>query len=72
MYDNDDKWIASVLSYVRNSSEIGNNSSVITAQEVKDVRANWPKKLDFVPEMVMYEIMKLGRAERKNWDKKTF
>ncbi len=70
LYDNDDKYIASVLSYVRNSSEIGNNSSVITEKEVKDVRANWPKKLDFVPDMVMYEIMKLGRAERKNWDKK--
>ncbi len=69
LYDNDDKYIASVLSYVRNSSEIGNNASVITEKEVKEVRANWPKKLDFVPDMVMYEIMKLGRAERKNWDK---
>ena len=70
LYDNDDKYIASVLSYIRNSAEIGNNASVITEKEVKEVRANWPKKLDFVPDMVMYEIMKLGRAERKNWDKK--
>lgn len=67
LYDNDDKYIASVLSYIRNSAEIGNNASVITEKEVKEVRANWPKKLDFVPDMVMYEIMKLGRAERKNW-----
>lgn len=70
LYDNDDKYIASVLSYIRNSAEIGNNASIITEKEVKEVRANWPKKLDFVPDMVMYEIMKLGRAERKNWDKK--
>jgi hypothetical protein len=69
MGGNDDEWIASVLSYVRNSSELGNNSSVVTPEEVKEVRANTPK----IPggmTLQMLEIFKLGRAERTNWDKK--
>jgi mono/diheme cytochrome c family protein len=65
---NDDVWIASVLSYVRNSPEFGNNASVVTPEEVKNVRA----KLPVIPggmTLQLLEIFKLGRAERTNWDK---
>ncbi|RDC64156.1 DUF7133 domain-containing protein [Adhaeribacter pallidiroseus] len=68
MGHNDDEWIASVLSYVRNSGEIGNNASVVTTEEVKNVRANTPK----IPEgmtLQMLEIFKLGRNENTNWAK---
>ncbi len=68
MGHNDDEWIASVLSYVRNSGELGNNASVVTAKEVKEVRANTPK----IPEgmtLQMLEIFKLGRNENTNWAK---
>jgi mono/diheme cytochrome c family protein len=67
MGGNDDTWIASVLSYIRNSSELGNKSSVVTPTEVADVRANTPK----MPGMTQQEleIFKLGRAERINWSK---
>jgi mono/diheme cytochrome c family protein/glucose/arabinose dehydrogenase len=64
----DDEWIASVLSYVRNSSELGNASSVVTPEEVKTVRASTPK----IPggmTLQQLEIFKLGRAENKNWDR---
>jgi mono/diheme cytochrome c family protein len=64
----DDEWIASVLSYVRNSSELGNGSSVVTPAEVKTVRASTPK----IPggmTIQQLEIFKLGRAENKNWDR---
>jgi len=70
MAANDDKWIASVLSYVRNSSELGNKSSVVTAQEVKTVRDNSPKEIPGGISLQLLEIFKLGRAERTNWDKK--
>jgi mono/diheme cytochrome c family protein len=68
MGGNDDKWIASVLSYIRNSSELGNKASIVTPDEVKKVRANTPK----IPggmTLQMLEIFKLGRAENTNWDK---
>lgn len=67
MGGNDDTWIASVLSYIRNSSELGNKSSVVTPAEVAEVRANTPK----MPGMTQQEleIFKLGRAERTNWSK---
>ncbi|QMU29719.1 DUF7133 domain-containing protein [Adhaeribacter radiodurans] len=68
MGHNDDEWIASVLSYVRNSGEIGNYASVVTAEEVKNVRANTPK----IPEgmtLQLLEIFKLGRNENTNWAK---
>ncbi|MEO5998345.1 MAG: c-type cytochrome [Chitinophagaceae bacterium] len=60
---NDDEWIASVLSYIRNSGELKNNASVVTKEEVKNVRATTPK----IPGMTMQEleIFKLGRAEKK-------
>ncbi len=69
MAGNNDKWIASVLSYVRNSGELGNRSSVVTEQEVKTVRTNSPKDINGAT-MQLLEIFKLGRAERTNWDKK--
>lgn len=74
MRGNNDEWVASVLSYVRNSSEIGNQSSIVTPQEVAKVREGMPKEIpaDLMDGMTMQilEIMKLGRAENKNWDRK--
>jgi len=70
MAANDDKWIASVLSYIRNSSELGNKSSVVTEEEVKTVRANSPKEIPGGITLQLLEIFKLGRAENTNWDKK--
>ncbi|TCK85856.1 DUF7133 domain-containing protein [Albibacterium bauzanense] len=62
----DDEWIAAVLSYVRNSGDLGNNASVVTPEEVKEVRA-----ITGVPRGGMtlrtLEIMKLGRAENNNF-----
>ena len=69
MDGNDDEWIASVLSYIRNSGDLGNSSSVITVDEVKEIRKNTPK----IPggmTIQMLEIFKLGRAEKANWKKK--
>jgi mono/diheme cytochrome c family protein len=69
MWAQSDEWIASVLSYIRNSNDLGNKSSVVTTEEVKEIRANTPK----IPEgmtLQMLEIFKLGRAEKSNWDKK--
>lgn len=34
-----DEWIAAVLSYVRNSGDLGNKASVITPEEVKKIRS---------------------------------
>ncbi|MHA4847496.1 DUF7133 domain-containing protein [Flavitalea antarctica] len=74
MAGNDDKWIASVLSYIRNSGELGNNASIVTEEEVKMVREKTPKKLNPPYEsgatLQLLEIFKLGRAENTNWDKK--
>jgi mono/diheme cytochrome c family protein len=69
MWAQSDEWIAAALSYIRNSGDLGNKSSVVTPEEVKNTRANTPK----IPEgmtLQMLEIFKLGRAERTNWDKK--
>ena len=68
MSSNDDKWIASVLSYVRNSSELDNKSSVVTPAEVAETRANTPKIPGGMTQQEL-EIFKLGRAERVNWSK---
>lgn len=70
MAGQNDKWIASVLSYIRNSSELGNKSSVVTEGEVKKVRAESPKQIAGGITLQLLEIFKLGRAERNNWDKK--
>lgn len=70
MVRNDDAWIASVLSYIRNSGDLGNKASVVTPQEVAEVRANTPNmKEGFTLQLL--EIFKLGRAERANWKKST-
>lgn len=69
MWAQSDEWIAAALSYIRNSTELGNKSSVVTPAEVKKTRENTPR----IPEgmtLQMLEIFKLGRAERTNWDKK--
>lgn len=66
MWSQNDEWIAAVLSYIRNSGDLGNKSSVVTAAEVKEVRKNLPK----IPggmTMQQLEIFKLGRNERSNW-----
>ena len=70
MAGQNDKWIASVLSYIRNSSELGNTSSVVTEEEVRKVRAESPKEIPGGITLQLLEIFKLGRAERNNWDKK--
>lgn len=67
MWAQSDEWIASVLSYVRNSSDLGNNSSVVTPEEVTHTRANTPKIPGGMTQVEL-EIFKLGRAERTNWD----
>lgn len=68
MGGNSDEWIASVLSYVRNSGDLGNASSIVTTEEVKEVRANTPQmKEPFTLQLL--EIFKLGRAEKANWGK---
>ena len=66
MVNQNDEWIASVLSYIRNSGELGNNASVVTPEEVKQVRATTPKMPDAFT-LQLLEIFKLGRAEKKNW-----
>jgi hypothetical protein len=45
---------------------LGNASSVVTTEEVKEVRANTPNMKDGFT-LQLLEIFKLGRAERKNW-----
>ena len=69
MWAQSDEWIAASLSYIRNSGDLGNKSSVVTPAEVKKTRENTPR----IPEgmtLQMLEIFKLGRAERSNWDTK--
>ncbi|CAN0388749.1 unnamed protein product, partial [Phaeothamnion confervicola] len=39
MAGNSDEYIASVLSYIRNSNDLGNKSSIVTIDEVKGVRS---------------------------------
>lgn len=68
MGSNTDEWLASVLSYIRNSGDLGNGASVVTPEEVKTVRANTPEmKEGFTLQLL--EIFKLGRAENTNWKK---
>lgn len=64
MAKNDDQWIASVVSYIRNSGDLGNNASVVTPQEVKYVRDSVPRVQGGITIQTL-EIFKLGRAERK-------
>jgi hypothetical protein len=60
---------ASVLSYIRNSSDLGNKSSVVTEAEVKEVRSFTQYKVEGGTTLRGLEIGKLGRAENKNWDR---
>lgn len=69
MAGSSDAYIASVLSYIRNSSDLGNKSSVVTEAEVKEVRGFTQYKVDGGTTLRSLEIGKLGRAENKNWDR---
>ncbi len=70
MNSSSDDYLASVLSYIRNSSDFGNKSSVITEEEVKEVRSFTKHMPPGGTTLRSLEIGKLGRAENKNWDKK--
>jgi mono/diheme cytochrome c family protein len=61
---NDDEWIAAVLSYIRNSGDLGNNASVVTPAEVKYVRDSVPRVQGGITIQTL-EIFKLGRSEKK-------
>ncbi|WP_461488217.1 DUF7133 domain-containing protein [Pontibacter sp. HJ8] len=63
-----DQWIAAVLSYVRNSSDLGNKASVITPEEVKKVRAQ--TKLTPGGETLQKLVVHKGyRTTERNWVK---
>lgn len=64
-----DEYIASVLSYIRNSNDLGNKSSIVTEAEVKEVRGFTQYKVEGGTTLRSLEIGKLGRAENKNWDR---
>lgn len=69
MAGNTDEYLASVLSYIRNSSDLGNKASVVTEEEVKEVRGFTQYKVEGGTTLRSLEIGKLGRAENKNWDR---
>lgn len=64
-----DEYIASVLSYIRNSNDLSNKSSIVTEAEVKEVRSFTQYKVEGGTTLRSLEIGKLGRAENKNWDR---
>ena len=66
MAENDDEWIAAVLSYVRNSGDLGNNATVITPEEVKKVRA-FTKIIPGGITLQRLEIEKGWRNTNRNW-----
>ncbi|MBX2917410.1 MAG: c-type cytochrome [Cyclobacteriaceae bacterium] len=70
MAGNSDEYLASVLSYIRNSSDFNNKASVITVDEVKEVRSFTKHMPPGGTTLRSLEIGKLGRAENKNWDAK--
>jgi mono/diheme cytochrome c family protein len=66
MANQSDEWIAAVLSYVRNSSDLGNNASVIKPEEVKEVR----DRIKLIPggaTMQYLEVHKGYRTTQRNW-----
>ncbi|WP_114784504.1 DUF7133 domain-containing protein [Botryobacter ruber] len=63
-----DEWIASVLSYVRNSSEFGNNASIITPADVQQVR-RYTKLIPGGATLQQLEITKGYRSLERNWAK---
>lgn len=65
----DDEWIASVLSYIRNSADLGNKSSIVTRDEVEDIRSSASIEPGHIPDLRLLEIYKLGRGEAQNWSK---
>ncbi|TPE44424.1 c-type cytochrome [Pontibacter mangrovi] len=61
-----DEWIAAVLSYVRNSSDLGNKASVIRPEEVKEVR----DRIELIPggaTLQYLEVHKGYRTTQRNW-----
>lgn len=69
MASSTDQYLASVLSYIRNSNDLGNKSSIVTIDEVKEVRGFTKYTVEGGTTLRSLEIGKLGRAENKNWDK---
>lgn len=63
-----DEWIASVLSFVRNSSDLGNNASVITPEEVAKVREH-TKLTPGGETLQKLEVHKGYRTTKRNWVK---
>jgi mono/diheme cytochrome c family protein len=61
-----DEWIAAVLSYVRNSGDLGNKSSVITPEEVKKVRSE-TKIIPGGATLQQLEITKHYRGLKRNF-----
>ena len=61
-----DEWIAAVLSYVRNSSDLGNNASVIKPEEVKAVRAH-TKLTPGGETLQKLEVHRGYRTTQRNW-----
>lgn len=70
MAGSSDEYLASVLSYIRNSSDLGNKASLITEKEVREVRSFTKHMPPGGTTLRSLEIGKLGRAENKNWDAK--
>jgi mono/diheme cytochrome c family protein len=66
MAGQDDAWIAAVLSYVRNSGDLGNKATVITPEEVKKVRA-FTKIIPGGITLQRLEIEKGWRNTNRNW-----
>lgn len=64
---NTDEYIASVLSYLRNNTVMNHRASLISKQEVEDIRITSPAGTE-IPNLRLYEIYKLARNEMKNWD----
>lgn len=62
-----DEWIAAVLSYVRNSGDLGNNASVITPEEVEKVRS-YIKQIPGGATLQQLEITRHYRALKRNFD----
>lgn len=62
-----DEWIAAVLSYVRNSGDLGNKASVITPAEVEKIRG-YTKLIPGGATLQQLEITKHYRALKRNFN----
>ncbi len=67
MVGQSNEWIAAVLSYVRNSGDLGNKASVITAEEVEKVR-DYLKPIPGGASLQQLEITRHYRALKRNFD----